>query len=64
MDTKEGYKTKTGSTSSVTLTLTLTLPAGTPVPLVTTLLPLVGRRHLLSPVTSMLLLFNTPYYCI
>jgi hypothetical protein len=25
LDTKKGYKTKTGSTSSVTLTLTLTL---------------------------------------
>ena len=28
MDTKKGYKTKTGSTSSVTLALTLTLTLG------------------------------------
>ena len=30
LDTKKGYKTKTGSTSSVTLTLTLTLPSKRP----------------------------------
>ena len=28
LDTKEGYKTKIGSTSSVTLTLTITLTVG------------------------------------
>ena len=33
LDTKKGYKTKTGSTSSVTLTLTLTLTPPPPSPL-------------------------------
>ena len=51
-------------TGTLAPTRTLTLPARTPVPLVTTLLPLVGRCHLLLTGTSLLPLFNTPHYCI